>query len=374
MPHSGFLKADGMLDESAHVYKAILLDESGRHITRHQIWTTNVKAYDNTIQAGRSDVARFRFRLPDGAAPQTGKSSVKKTLSNSSLTLRARMNYRRVNQEYTNYILKQRNRKLTLPVIKMAQAETRLQLTDKPSNERAGSANAKGQPTVGRPQWKRWNDYGIGLLEQAQYGAASMAFRRASQLAPENVSLLVNAAIAEMRSERFGPEREQFNKAAALLEEALKIAPDNLRARYFQALVWRGQGKYKEAADVLADVARQYPRDREVQRQLGQTLYSLGRLVEARSALEVILSIDPTDALAYQLLSPLYESEGRQAESKRALDLYYQWRDDPRADAIAARFFAAHPEWADERVTSHTHGKASASRPVLIGTEATPER
>lgn len=61
--HSGFLKPDGMLDESAHVYKAILLDESGRHITRHQIWTTNIKAYDNTIPPGRSDVVRYRFDM-----------------------------------------------------------------------------------------------------------------------------------------------------------------------------------------------------------------------------------------------------------------------------------------------------------------------
>jgi hypothetical protein len=63
--HSGYVKADGMLDESAHVYKQIILDEQGRQITRHQIWTTNIKAYDNTINAGRSDVVRFRFKMPD---------------------------------------------------------------------------------------------------------------------------------------------------------------------------------------------------------------------------------------------------------------------------------------------------------------------
>jgi hypothetical protein len=63
--HSGFVKADGMLDESAHLYKQILLDEQSRPITRHQIWLTNIKAYDNAILPGRSDIARFRFRIPD---------------------------------------------------------------------------------------------------------------------------------------------------------------------------------------------------------------------------------------------------------------------------------------------------------------------
>jgi Flp pilus assembly protein TadD len=368
--HSGFLKADGMLDERAHVYKAILLDESGRHITRHQIWTTNIKVYDNAIQAGRSDIARFHFRLPDW--------QTKKALRAASLTLRARLNYRRVNQEYTNYILKQRKATLKLPVIKMAEAETQLWLGRQQGGAQAAAIRNPVQRALlsatRSPQWKRWNDYGIGLLEQAQYGAAALAFGRASGLAPDNPSLLVNAAIAEMRTERFGPQREQLQKAAALLEQALKMAPANLRARYVQALVLRGQGNLNAAAETLAEIARQYPRDREVQRQLGQTFYSLGRLLEARAALEAILAIDPTDALAYQLLSPLYASEGRKAEANRALALYYQWRDDPRADAIGARFFAAHPEWAEERMTGHGHGKASPSRPVLTGLSATPER
>ncbi|HTG16030.1 MAG TPA: multiheme c-type cytochrome, partial [Blastocatellia bacterium] len=69
--HSGYIKPDGMLDETAHVYKAILLDDSARVITRHQIWTTNIKAYDNTIPPGRSDVARFRIRVPDAAGERT---------------------------------------------------------------------------------------------------------------------------------------------------------------------------------------------------------------------------------------------------------------------------------------------------------------
>src|SRR5207302_10293112 len=35
--HSGFLKPDQTLDESAHVYKSILLDEEGRAVMCHQM-------------------------------------------------------------------------------------------------------------------------------------------------------------------------------------------------------------------------------------------------------------------------------------------------------------------------------------------------
>src|SRR5262245_3363359 len=348
--HSGFIQPDGTLDESAHVYKTILLDEQGRHITRHQIWTTNIKAYDNTILPGRSDVVRFRFSLPNDigdAAP---------------VTLRARVNYRRFNQEYTDYVLKRQQRTLAVPVARMAEAMVKL-----------GAGNPVSSAKL-TPEWKRWNDYGIGLLEQAQYGAAAEAFRKAAELCPGDPDLVVNAAIAEMRTERFGPELEQFRKAEAILGEALRLDPLRHRARFYRALVWRGRGRIREAAEELQLIATAWPRDREVQRQFAQTLYSLGDLGGSRSAFEAVVGLDPTDFLSWQFLTPLYAAAGRKADSERAHALYLKWREDPLAEGIAARFFAAHPQWADERVLSHTHAQDSPRRPVLIGLHATPDR
>ncbi|MEW6131393.1 MAG: multiheme c-type cytochrome [Acidobacteriota bacterium] len=359
--HSGFIQPDGTLDERAHVYKTILLDEAGRHITRHQIWLTNIKAYDNAIQAGRSDVVRFRFPIPETAI--------------GNIKFRAKLNYRRFNQEYANYILNLQRRVLPLPVVQMRESESLVTFNAKPFNNRkTQSQQSASDAETGKIKARRWNDYGIGLLEQAQYGAAAEAFRRAAQCDTRDANLLVNAAIAEMRTERFGIEREQLRKAAELLELALQLAPDNLRARLYHALVLRGQGKIDDAADELASVAQSYPRDREVQRQRGQTLYTLGKLSAARAAFEAILNIDPTDAQAYQLLQPIYASEGLKAQAAGALNRYFQWRDDPRATTVAARFFTAHPEWTEERIATHLHGKTSTLRPVLTGQAASPDR
>jgi Flp pilus assembly protein TadD len=366
--HSGYLKPDGMLDETAHVYKAILLDDSARVITRHQIWTTNIKAYDNAIQAGRSDVARFRFRVPDSAGGRT-----------DGIKLRARINYRRFNQEYTNYVMKMRNSKLGVPAVVMAEADVvisgqRSEVRSQRSEIRSqkGPLNPEPRTLNAASASRRWNDYGIALIEQAQYGAASEAFRRASEYDPSDPNLLVNAAIAELRTERYGPERAQLRKAAALVDRALKLDPSRARSRYWRAVVLRSEGGLAEAAELLSALARENPKDREVQRQLGQTLYSLGRLDEARTALETVVAIEPQDAGAYQLLGPIYASQGRKAEADLARALYLQWRDDPLANPIAARFFAAHPEWAEERVTSHTHGLDSAHRATLTGALANP--
>ncbi|MDT5296298.1 MAG: hypothetical protein QOJ76_3178 [Acidobacteriota bacterium] len=360
--HSGFIKPDQTLDESAHVYKALLLDESGRVVTRHQMWATRVKAYDNAVASGRTDIARYRFRVPGGAA--------------GALTLRARVNYRRFIQEYTDYVLQKHNAaQLKMPVVCMAEAGVKIVGGATQPRKGEGQAREGDEPrdaVAAENLWRRWNDYGIGLMEQAQYGAASRAFARASELKPNDPDPLISAAVAEMKTERFGPERAQLFKARELLERALKLAPTLARARFFYALLLRSEGQPVEAADELARIAREFPRDREVVRQLGQTLYGLGRLESARAAFESLLTIDPNDTGAYQFLAPLYKSEGRTEEAARADALFLLWRDDPLADRLAARFFALNPQWAEERVWSHTHGSDSPPRPTLTGHFAAP--
>ena len=354
---SGYLKPDGMLEESAHVYKQIILDEQARPITRHQIWLTNIKAYDNAISPGRSDVARFRFRMPP---------------EQQSVTLRARVNYRRLNQEYTSYVLARQKRQMTLPVVRMVEAVVTVTAHDHQLMPAKHKTTGNAQSEI--PLWKRWNDYGIGLLEQAQHSQAAESFRRAAVLSPGDSNLLVNQAIAEMRTEKFSLVREQWRRADGLLNAALLLDPMNWRGRFFKSLLLRGDGKLADAANELSRIVEHYPRDREVIRNLGQTLYALGRITEAREKFDSLIAIDPTDAGAWQFLSPIYASEGRKADAERAQSLYLRWRDDPRAYDIALRFFAAHPQWGDERVSAHIHGEHSAKRSIVTGAQAAPDR
>ena len=371
--HSGFIKPDQALDESAHVYKAILLDEASRPITRHQVWLARSKAYDNFISQGRCDLARYRFRVP-----KTERSGAP-----IALTLRARVNYRRFIQEYTEFVLQQKGIHLVAPIVRMAETEVTIGSTA--ATAKGSTSESSQESLTPDQQARRWNDYGIALLEQSQYGPAADAFRQAYAVSaggPRGAGStkgpdpdpLISAAICEMKTERFGPERDQLRKAATLLKAALKIDPTLPRAHFYHALLMRSEGKSREAAEELAQIARDYPRDREVQRQLGQTLYSLGRMAEARVAFEAVLAIDPTDAGAYQFLSTIYRSEKRQTEADRARALYLLWRDDPLADPIAARFFETHPEWADERVWAHVHGHGSPARPTLTGRFASPDK
>lgn len=351
---------------------------SGRRISRP---TTTRSMPDAQTSRGSG------FRCPGRATGRRGDAAKDGNLfagdtgrkAQTAITLRARVNYRRLNQEYTNYVLGRQQKSLTVPVVQMAEATTKLVVSDQGALGSEFRSDLRNPPpTLAR----RWNDYGIGLLEQAQYGQAAEAFRKAAKLDPHDPNLLVNAAMAEYRTERFdsrAAERGQLIKVQQLLTRAFAIpssairSPQSLdRARYWQALVWRAEGQPMAAASALAGLAAKYPRDREVRRQLGQTFYVTGRLREARAAFEALLAIDPTDAGAWQLLSPLYASEGRPDEAERAQAKYLLWRDDPLAEGIAARFYAGHPQWADERIQSHTHGEKSPLRPTLTGQAAAP--
>lgn len=177
-----------------------------------------------------------------------------------------------------------------------------------------------------------------------------------------------------MRTEKFSHDREQWRKADGLLDAALLLDPMNWRSRFFKSLALRGDGKLADAAQELSQIAKQYPRDREVMRNLGQSLYSLGRIAEAREKFERLIAIDPTDSGAWQFLSSIYTSEGRKEDAERAQSLYLRWRDDPRAYDIALRFFAVHPQWGDERVGAHVHSEHSAKRSVVTGAHAAPDR
>lgn len=146
------------------------------------------------------------------------------------------------------------------------------------------------------------------------------------------------------------------------------------RARYQLAVIDRAQGRYKEAVEKLEGLAGEYPRDREVQRQLAQSYYTLGRYRDSTASFEKIVRIDPTDFGAWQFLSPLYEVEGRKDDAKRANEMFLQWRDDPKADVIAAKFFVDNPQRADERIGHHYHTAGSQRRPVLTGKSAVPDR
>jgi len=323
---SGFLQPDGSLDPAAHSFTNRLINVKGELNALHQIWHNRVLAYNNALQSGRSQLVRYRFRLPKEIAGQ--------------VSITATVKYRRFNQHFIDYAMDQKaGQQYPLPIVDIASQTRALSLGE----------NAPQPPTPGEnPVWMRWNNYGIGLLDAQQYEASVEAFRHVAALRPDYADAYTNMAVVEISWERYGDAKTNLAKALALL-------PGDPRALYYRALVERNAGQVKEAIADLEAMLEKYPRSKDGLRELGFSYYQQHDYPAARAAYERLQAIDPDDLAAHYQLAILYRRLGEKQKAAVESAKFADQKDDPNASEYALQFLGKHPEVAGESVVWHTH-------------------
>jgi tetratricopeptide (TPR) repeat protein len=333
---SGFIQPDGNLDPASHSFTNRLINVKGELNDLHQIWQNRVLAYNNTIQSGRSQVVRYRFRLPKGLTGQ--------------FTLTATVKYRRFNQHFIDYGMDQTH--YPQPVIEMASQTRTLCVGDNAPVAPGSDENS---------EWMRWNNYGIGLLDAQQYQAAVRAFERVATLRPDYADAFTNMAIVEISWER-------YDDAKANLAKALKLLPGDPRALYYRALVERNAGQVDEAIIDLEAMVAKYPRSRDGLRELGFSNYQKHDYARARDAYERLQAVDPDDLAAHYQLAIIYRRLGEKERAAIESAKFADQKDDPTASTYALEFLGKHPEVAAESVVWHLHDLTgdSVKRPKKI--------
>ncbi len=341
--HSGFLDPKGFLEPDAHSYTNRLVSNSGKLLDLHQVWETKVKTYDNTILPGRSDLVRYRFWIPPDA-----KGPIKLT---------AKVNYRRFRKGFTNFIFPDAR---DFPVVTMASQSGTLNLGE---NDPAPATNQQ-------KLMLRWNNYGIALLGQQQYGLAEQAFQKVVEIQPNYAEGYINIALAEystlIENKRETPDGvgnlsvsnplyEKFGSALKALDRALQISPGNFRALYYQGLIYRLQKRLEPAIKDQLLVVAAYPRFRQARQELGYAYYLQKKYQLAREQLEVLQAINPDDQTAHFYLSLVYEQLGMTKEALDERAAYAEQKDDPTVGALAQDFWRSHPEVTSELEPFHVH-------------------
>jgi Flp pilus assembly protein TadD/mono/diheme cytochrome c family protein len=326
--HSGFIKPNGYLDDSAHTYKTYLVKADGSFNDLHHIWNTRVVAQNNQIQSGRSDLARYQFRVPANAH------------EGGALHLKARVRYRRFTRRFSDYAL---GHSVDYPIVTMASTEYVMRIGE--NNSLASVAGAKGT----LPDWRRWNNYGIALFDGKQYALAANAFARVAEM-DETYRLMAraNCALALI-------EIDRYDEAESLLASVVASDPKNLRAVFQLARVFLKRGQLDRAETNLRQVLAAYPRDRMSWQQLGELCKIKRDYKEARHCYEQILAIDPEDTGAHYNLMLIYRKLGMKEEAKREAKIFADQKDDPAAFPIANDFLHRHPEMSTESVPWHIH-------------------
>jgi tetratricopeptide (TPR) repeat protein len=323
---SGFIKPNGYLDESAHNYKTYLVKADGSFNDKHHIWRTRIVAQNNQIHSGRSDVARYQFRIPADV--------------NGAYQLTARLRYRRFTRVFSDYAL---GKSVDYPIVNMATATYQLNIGD---NTAVALADL---PKNAMPDWRRWNNYGIAMFDQRQYPIAIDAFRRAATLDEKYRPMaLVNQAMGLI-------ELDRYDDAAELLAAALKGNPDNMRALFQQARVLIRKGELDQAEQNIRRVLAVYPRDRLSLQQLGELCKIRHDFAGARECYQKIIDIDPEDLGAHYNLMLVYRKLGMKEEAKQEAKIFADLKDDPAALPLANAFLRKHPEMSNESVFWHVH-------------------
>lgn len=146
-----------MLDPRAHSFTNRPVSDEGDFVDNHKVWTIHSVAYDNSVQAGRSVLVRYQFQLP---ADVTG-----------AVTVTAKVNYRHLRQSYLNNVFGPDHP--SYPVVELASRTRTLNI---------GENQPQAPEPSDNPDWMRWNNLGIALLDQFQYEQAVAAFTEVIKL------------------------------------------------------------------------------------------------------------------------------------------------------------------------------------------------
>ena len=323
LTESGFIGPDGNLDPSAHSFTNRLINSKGELNDLHQIWHNRVLAYNNALQSGRSQLVRYRFRLPKSISGQ--------------VSLTATVRYRRFNQHFIDFAMNEKH--FPLPIIDLASETKILKIGE--------NTPLPPDPTENK-EWMRWNNYGIALLDALQYEASVHAFERVAALRPDYTDAFTNMAVVEVSWEKYEDARGNLSKALAIL-------PGDPRALYYRALVERNAGQVAGAIADFQAVLDNYPRAKDALRELGFSYYQQHDYPAARAAYERLQAIDPDDLAAHYQLAILYRRLGEKQKAAIESAKFADQKDDPTASTFALEFLSKHPEAASESVVWHTH-------------------
>ena len=321
--HSGFLKPDGSLDQRAHSFTNRPVNADGEFVDNHMVWTIHSVAYDNSVQAGRSALVRYRFQVP---------AAVK-----GPITITAKVNYRHLRQSYLNNVFG--NDHPAYPIVEIASRSRTVDIGE----------NRPGPPASGdNADWMRWNNLGIGYLDQLQYSDALLAFGEVVKLRPDYPDAYINVALTEIQWEKYGSAR-------AAIAKALSLSSNNARALYYAALLERRAGHSEAELADLIEVVRQYPQSRDALLQLGISYYQQHQDEQAMHTFRALQAVEPDDLAAHYNLSVLYRRMGMKEESAEQQAMFVNKRLDPAAPTYSLDFLRRHPEISNESVPWHMH-------------------
>jgi tetratricopeptide (TPR) repeat protein len=206
---SGHMDEKGFVDEWSHFLNSLVLDRQGNRIDRRNAQDIFVPLYSNQQPPGTGQVVHYRLDVPKDAKGQ--------------LNLKVRLNYRKFDQTYMNYIyddLRERGQhngpNPVLPIALMAEDEISIPLSELESEIQVADSK--------KVLWQRWRDYGIGLLRQGKSGSNKGLLKQAEEAFNKLVELGRPEGWVDLA--RLMEKEGRLDDAKAALQKAVETGYD----------------------------------------------------------------------------------------------------------------------------------------------------
>jgi Tfp pilus assembly protein PilF len=186
----------------------------------------------------------------------------------------------------------------------------------------------KPQATGGAPRVVANMNRGVGFMGQYRYEEAVQAFEAVLREAPDLADAQVNLAIALFNRNR----KEDLAAAGQHLEAVLQKEPANLRARYFQAIVFQHVGKAEQAIPCLETVLKARSDDGAAWYLLGLCKQRVGQPAENEFLKAVQLR--PYLYSAYYQLYQIAMRAGQESQARQYLDRFKALRESTLGESL----------------------------------------
>lgn len=314
---SGQLQSDKTVDPSAHFFRGVLLDGQGEFILKRNPHEWRTTLYNNSIPPGSADVVHYTWSVP--------------AVFEDNITLAAVLNYRKFNRGFSDHALSE---PFDLPTIKMASDQIILSATKQTEFDSKGGM--------------RFNDYGIGMFRQGNLEAAKSAFEETIINHPEYADGYINKARVLIRE-------GHFDDAKTLLKKSMEIKPNFSKAIYFHALIDKMNGNYTKAITSLSVLRKSYPNDRNLLKELGQTLFFNEQWLEAEDVYLDVLRIDSEDDDAHYNLIFINNKLSERSKAEFHREQYLKYKPDENARSISQSARLKYPYANNEAQPIHSH-------------------
>ncbi len=342
----GLVGEDGYVDPSAHFFRAVLVDREGRAIHQRNAQDIYATVYANVIGPGTAHVVHYRIVVPDRPG--------------EVLTVRARLLWRKFDRAYTEFAyrtnaqgFKRFDQCPDLPITRIASSEVTLPISGSqlPADDKAAIDSE-----AAREDWMRFNDYGIGLLLQADTRGAENAFAKVVELTPDRVDGHRNLARVALRD-------GDLDNAYQHLLRCEELASNDPQTAWFWGVLLQEEGRYVEAASAYRRVLQHFPDDRAVWRNLGRTFYLDGKFADAVAAMQNVLRIDPEDRVAHYHVMLSARTLGDAEGAAAAEEAYLLYKLDESAAEVTRTYRLSHPHDNLEAQAIHVHDLSAPGRP-----------